>query len=266
MLIDLLHSLTALFALLPAALLVFRPEARRDAAFWGAVGLALVGASAMGLVFLGGHWMTGLAPALWVSIAATLLIFSLCAATIAQTWRLLSLLAPYLLAMGLGATIWQHTVGGPLPAAHLGGWVSLHILFGVATYALLTLAAVAGLAAFLQERALKRKAPNRLTRHLPSVADAEQLSTRLLVLAEVVLGLGVVSGSAVNWLEKGTILTFDHKSLLSLLVFIVIGVLLFAKRAYGIRGRMAARFILLAWLLLTLAYPGVKFVTEVLIG
>lgn len=46
----------------------------------------------------------------------------------------------------------------------------------------------------------------------------------------------------------------------------MIGVLLAAYRFVGIRGRAAARIVLVAWLLLTLAYPGVKFVTEVLIG
>ncbi len=34
----------------------------------------------------------------------------------------------------------------------------------------------------------------------------------------------------------------------------------------GIRGRRAARWALLAYLLLTLAYPGVKFVTDVLMA
>jgi len=33
-----------------------------------------------------------------------------------------------------------------------------------------------------------------------------------------------------------------------------------------VRGRQAARGILLAYLLLTLAYPGVKFVTDVLMS
>jgi ABC-type uncharacterized transport system permease subunit len=33
----------------------------------------------------------------------------------------------------------------------------------------------------------------------------------------------------------------------------------------GLRGRRAARLVLLAYLLLTLAYPGVKFVTDILL-
>jgi ABC-type uncharacterized transport system permease subunit len=41
---------------------------------------------------------------------------------------------------------------------------------------------------------------------------------------------------------------------------------LLARHIYGIRGKRVARLALLAYLLLTLAYPGVKFVTDVLMG
>ena len=61
-------------------------------------------------------------------------------------------------------------------------------------------------------------------------------------------------------------LAFDHKTVLSLLAFAVIGLLLFVHYRIGLRGRRAARLVLLAYLLLTLAYPGVKFVADVLIA
>lgn len=261
-----LHSITALLTLLPAALLSTRPEGRRDAAFWGAVTLAFAGPALLGLMMLGAQWVTGLSPALWVSIAGTMLVFAICAAVLPQAWRLLPLLGPYLLLLGFIATVWEQALGGPLPAAAPTGWVQLHIVVGVATYALLTVAAVAGLAAFLQERALKLKRPTRLTRQMPSVTDADALSTALLTLGEVILGIGLITGMAVEWLEYERLLSTDHKTLLSLLAFAVIGGLLLAKRFTGVRGRGAARIVLVAYLLLTLAYPGVKFVTGVLMG
>jgi ABC-type uncharacterized transport system permease subunit len=264
MFLSLSHSLTALVALLPAALLAFRPEWRRDAAFWGAVVLAFAGPAFIGVVLLGGHWMTGFAPALWVSIAATVLLFAICAAFIKDVWRLLPLLAPYLVLLGLMATVWQSTTGAPLPASTPAGWIGLHIAVGVATYALLTLAAVSALAAALQERALKRKQPTRLSRQLPSVADSERVATMLLALSEVVLGVGLLTGMAVEWSETGRLAALDHKTLLSVLAFAVIGLLLLARRLTGVRGKAAARYVLVAYLMLTLAYPGVKFVTEVL--
>lgn len=265
--VSLLHSLTALFCLVPASLLVVRAESRRDIAFWAAGGLAFSGSAVLSATLVGNGWVTGLAPALWVSIAATMAAFGAAAVLVRQAWRIFPLLMPYLFILGLIATVWLHAMGRPLAASDLpAGWVGLHILVGVATYALLTLASVAALAAFLQERALKLKKPNRLTRQLPSVADSESLSARLLMISEAVLGAGLLSGVAVEWLQYGRVIEFDHKILLSILAFLVIGALLLARRFTGVRGRMAARIVLVAYLLLTLAYPGVKFVTSVLLG
>ncbi len=134
------------------------------------------------------------------------------------------------------------------------------------TYGLCTLAAVAAAAAFLQERALKGKRPTALSRVLPSISDASRLQVRLLAVSEAVLALGIATGMSRDYLSSGRWLHFDHKTLLAVLAFLVIGALLFLHHRSGLRGQRAARLVLLAYLLLTLAYPGVKFVTDVLIG
>jgi ABC-type uncharacterized transport system permease subunit len=64
--------------------------------------------------------------------------------------------------------------------------------------------------------------------------------------------------------ETGHLLKLDHKTVLTVAAFVVIGGLLFAHFKSGLRGRKAARVVLLAYLLLTLGYPGVKLVTDVL--
>ena len=56
----------------------------------------------------------------------------------------------------------------------------------------------------------------------------------------------------------------DHKILLSFLAFLAIALLLVLQTRTGMRGQRAGRLLLAAYLLLTLAYPGVKFVSEVL--
>jgi len=260
----LVHSLVALVALLPAAASGLRAAPRRDGVFWGAALLALIGPAAYSFALLGGGWVTGLSPTLWVSVSAAAAVFLLAAGLLRDAWRLLPLLGPYLALLGGIAAIWLHTQGAPLRAGVPEGWLGLHIAVGVATYGLLTVAAIAALAAFLQERALKRKAPTRLTRQLPAVADSECILSRLLLASEMVLGLGLLTGMTVEWLEYGLLLPFDHKTLLSILAFVVIGLLLLARHFTGVRGRAAARVVLLAYLLLTLGYPGVKFVTGVI--
>src|SRR3984893_11132360 len=251
----------AFLTLLPAALVSFRRQDGPDALFYAVLALAVVGPVAWVAAQMGGPWHTGFAMALWVTIAATMALFLVLALASRHAWQLAPLLLPYLVVLAVAALVWQRGPEHPLPGAVPAGWLDAHIVFAVATYGLLTLGAVAGLAVFLQERALKAKRPTELTRLLPPVAASETLELRLLAAAEAVLALGLISGMAAEHFIGGRLLPFDHKTLLSLAAFAVIGALLLARHIYGIRGKRVARLALLAYLLLTLAYPGVKFVT-----
>ncbi len=267
MLNSLVFSLTALLALVPASILPYRrPEAHRDLLYWSLLAVAVAGPAAYSVAQFGAVWQTGLASALWISTAVSAAIFILLAAVTREAWRLSPLLLPYLCLMALLAVIW----GGVPPRSGLTGapsaWLAIHIVVSVATYALCTLAAVSSCAVVLQERALKGKQPGPMSRRLPPMADAERLELGLLIAAELVLGGGILTGMSLQYLASGYLLAFDHKTVLSLLAFATIGVLLVLHVRSGLRGQRAARLVLLAYLLLTLAYPGVKFVTDVLIG
>ncbi|CAA7617522.1 Uncharacterized 28.8 kDa protein in nifR3-like 5'region [Candidatus Terasakiella magnetica] len=259
-------NLFALMALLPAALVLRRAGAAKDSIFWGCVALAVAGPSAWAFWLMSEAWQTSLSAALWVSIAASAALFGGLAALSTQGWRLAPLLMPFLAILGILASLVRSAEAPrPLVGGAPAAWLDVHIVVSVATYALLTLAAMASLAVFLQERALKRKQPTGLTRILPSVADGDHLAGRLLMGSEAVLGLGLMTGMAAQYFETGALLTLQHKTLLSLLAFLLIGLLLVGHRVCGVRGRVAARIVLLAYLLLTLAYPGVKFVTQVML-
>ena len=261
-----LLSVSALVALAPAALLPYRRRPGRDLLFWLVLAVAVAGPLLwVWVAFLPG-WRTGLAAALWATVTATLVLFAVAAAVTRDGWRLAALLLPYLLVLGVLATIWQDRPELPLETAAPVAWVQIHIVFSVITYAVLTLAAVAGLAGFLQDRALKAKRSNKLVGLMPSIADAERLQVGLLGICAAVMGLGLLSGMTIQYFNSGVVLIFDHKTLFSLATFAVIVGLLAAHWRSGVRGRRAARMVLLAYLLLTLAYPGVKFVNDVLIG
>lgn len=261
-----LLSISALVALAPAALLPYRRRPGRDMLFWLLLAVAVAGPLLwVWVTFLPG-WRTGLAAALWATVTTTLVLFVLAAVVTRDGWRLAALLLPYLFVLGVLATIWQDQPERPLETAAPAPWIQLHIVFSVITYAVLTLAAVAGLAGFLQDRALKTKRSNMLVGRMPSIADAEMLQVRLLGICAAVMGLGLLTGMTIQYFNSGDLLIFDHKTLFSLATFAVIVGLLAAHWRSGVRGRRAARMVLLAYLLLTLAYPGVKFVTNVLIG
>jgi ABC-type uncharacterized transport system permease subunit len=228
--------------------------------------VAVAGPVAFVAVQQGAAWRTGVATALWLAIAVTMILFALLSVLHAPVRRLTPLLLGYLFVLGGLATLCLKEPDRPLSGLAPAGWLPVHILVSVVAYGLLTLAAVAGAAVVLQERALKTKRPTAFTRQLPAVAEGEALQERLLIASAVVLGIAVVTGSALSWRETGAFLRLDHKTVLSLATFVVIVALLWLHHRQGLSGRRAARYVLVAYLLLTLAYPGVKFVTDVLIG
>jgi len=260
-------SLITLASMLPAVAQAFRERAGRDGVFWGALGLAMLGPLVWVLAHSLGRWQTGLAATLWTTIAATMSLYLLVAWLFRHAWRLSGLIAAYMLVLGAGAVVWQQAPPHPLSVeGAASAWLNVHIATAVVTYALVTIAAVAAAAAFLQDRALKRKRPTSLTRQLPSIADCEQLQVTLLTWGEAVLAVGLLTGMALEYQEAGRLLPLTHKSVLTMAAFVVIGGLLIAQRWSGVRGRQAARLVLLGYLLLTLGYPGVKFVSDVLLG
>lgn len=263
-----LLSISALASLLPASFqALFRSTPSRDAIYWLFLSIAVAGPLGWVVVHTSGSWKTDLGAALWVTVAVTMMIYTIVAAVTRHGWRLVPLLAPYMLILGAIATVWDNTPGQSMTAGSAAGtWIGVHIATSVTTYALVTLAAVAALAASLKERALKRKMPTTLTNLLPSVTDSEALLVNLLKVGEGVLALGLATGLALQYRETGHVFAFTHKTLLSLTAFLVIGGLLICHYGVGMRGRLIVRVVLLAYLLLTLGYPGVKFVTDVLIG
>lgn len=264
----LLLHISALLALLPISLRVARDGASRDMTYWLLLSVAIAGPCLLLIVSSIEGWHTDLSTSLWATIAASLILFAVTSACITDAWRLSLLFMPYMALLGLFAVAWGHTGSDaqPMPLASAGTWVLLHILVSVATYGLVTIAAVAALAATLQERALKTKQPSRFARRLPSLSDCDGIVMRLLVMGEVVLALGLLSGLALQFAENDGDFVLNHKTLLTITAFAVIGGLLFAHFKSGLRGRKAAQFVLLGYLLLTLGYPGVKFVTDVLLA
>jgi ABC-type uncharacterized transport system permease subunit len=261
-----LLSISALIALIPAAILPFRGSGRRDALFWLLLGVALAGPLLWLILAFGTGWRTGLAPALWLTVATVLVFFGLIAAVSREGFRLSALVFPYLILLGLIATAALDQSGQPMAGAAPAGWVYLHIVVSLETYAVLTLAAIAGVSTFLQDRALKNKKATTLTRVLPTLSAGESLELKLLGLTAGILGIGLLTGMVVQYLDTGVLLIVNHKTFLSFATFAIVIILLWVRWRTGLRGRKAARIVLFAYLLLTLAYPGVKFVSDVLIG
>jgi len=258
-------SLVALASLLPATLQPWLPDPSRGGRFWSTLLLALLGPMNWLLWRLQGEWPTALSADLWITIVISLALYGLVSAVNRQAWRLAPLMMPYMLVLAVLACLSSSREGAAISVSAPAAWIDSHILVSVATLGLLTLAAAAALACFIQVRALKLKQPNRLSRLLPSVHDSEQLYETLLILSEVILAAGVATGMATQWGETHKLLVFDHKTLFSLMAFLVILGLIFGRRWGGVRGQWAVRFALLAYSFVLLGYFGVKFVRQVLL-
>ena len=259
-------SIGALVTLLPAAVLPLRWPEQRNGLFWIVVAVGVGGTLIFSYALTTGVWQTGFAVNLWITVATTMALFALLALVLRDCWRLGALLVPYLLLLGVVATVWSSAPTGAFISAAPDAWLIIHIVAGVLTYALVTLAAVAGLAVLLRERAVREKSSSDLVRILPSIADAERLQTVLLSGGVVVLGLGLITGMAAQFFTTGSIIVLDHKVLFSIAAFVIIVALVVVHRRSGMGGRRVARLALAAYLLLTLGFPGVKFVTDVLLA
>jgi len=263
---SLFHNLVALLSLLPVTIAVWRGKAAGNGIFRVLVAVALVGPLGLVAMRYGTTWSSGLSEALWVTVLVSILLFSLVSAVAGEAWRLAGLLFPYLILLALVATIWDQAQPAGSTAGALEGWILVHILVSVITYGLLTLAAIAGLAVLLRERSMRLKRRDALSDLLPSIADSERMQIHLLIASEAVLAIGVLTGMGIQFANSGQLLVFDHKTLLTLGGFLLIGGLLFAHFRTGLRGRRAARLFLVGYLLVTLGYPGVKFIQDVLLA
>ena len=264
-------AIAALLALLPLGAVAWRGLDGRTVVFWPVLLVALAGTAALLGVESRRGWPTGFADALWLSVAACLAVYAMLSVFSREGRRLAIFLVPFLLASGLIGTFWLTGGDGPegrrvLRPEVASIWVAIHVGASLATYALVTLAAGAGIAILVQERAIKRKAKGALSARLPSVAACESLEVYLLIAAAVVLGAGIATGMAWSYQRGGALVPLDHKTVLAMLAFAVIVTVLALHRLTGLRGRSAARWVLGASLALILAYPGVKFVSEVLLG
>ncbi|HEV8391109.1 MAG TPA: cytochrome c biogenesis protein CcsA [Dongiaceae bacterium] len=259
-------AIVAVFSLLPLSILACRGRLERNALGWLLLAAAVIGGSVPAIAELQSGWRAGLAASLHVTAAAILVVFAASVVLNAAALHLAALAGPYaMLLVLLGWLASAFEVEPPIPATP-GAWFTGHVLLSIAAYAALSLAALAACGVLLEERAFKARTDSWSTRVLPPLAEIEGLQNALLKLAAILLLLALATGAANEFLAIGRVFEFNHKILLSFLGFGVVLILLILHHRTGLRGRKAARWLLTGYLLLTLAYPGVKFVREILIG
>ncbi|MEY3219512.1 MAG: hypothetical protein RIT27_869 [Pseudomonadota bacterium] len=141
--------------------------------------------------------------------------------------------------------------------------VSFHIVTSILAYSLLSLSALQALFVAMQDYYLHQHRPLKIMCWLPPLQTMEVLLFQIMGVGFVLLTISLSSGAL--FLENIFAQHLVHKTVLSLLAWLVFGVLLFGRWRYGWRGRKVIRWILMGFLILMFAYFGSKLVLELLL-
>jgi ABC-type uncharacterized transport system permease subunit len=142
--------------------------------------------------------------------------------------------------------------------------LKLHILFSLLAYALLTLAAAQAVLLSYQDYKLRHHHPVGLISKLPPLQHMEELLFHWIALGFILLTLALSTGFI--YFEEFFGKNIAHKTVLSLLSWIVFAVLLWGRWRLGWRGRKAIRWTLWGFALLALAYFGTRLIREFILN
>lgn len=159
---------------------------------------------------------------------------------------------------------------GRMLTSSVDGVFRVHLLLAMLAYSTLTLAAASALMMIAMEKALHQTKNFSIDKPgwwqgLPPLIGLDQMLVRVVFIGFVLISLTLLSGMAVG-LERGYgLLRFDHKTVFTLLSWCAALALLLGHRWWGWRGRVAARWTLVGFVSLLMAYVGSSFVLEVLL-
>jgi ABC-type uncharacterized transport system permease subunit len=157
--------------------------------------------------------------------------------------------------------------------ADKSSWFLAHIAVSILAYSTLTIAAFHAVLMVLQEarlhpseiRVVKTSWFAAALDRLPALLTMEKLLFRMITLGFVLLTLTLLSGVVFSEQLFGTVVRWDHKTIFSLLSWLLFGTLLAGRKWQGWRGKTALKFTLFGFAILLFAYIGSRFVLEVIL-
>jgi len=170
-----------------------------------------------------------------------------------------------MLSAAVGAAVGTGLGVGRSYAEATAGWeLTAHILLSMAAAALLFAAAVTAILLVILDRRLRMRRIADLSSALPPLDALEKIMFRLVAAGFGLLTLALITGFVfvTNLFTQNLV----QKTVLSLIAWIIFGVLLIGRVRFGWRGRSAVRWTLSGFGILAVAYFGVKFVLEYMFG
>ena len=138
--------------------------------------------------------------------------------------------------------------------------IKLHVTIALIGYSVLAIAAVLALLLATQERALRTRRLGTWAGALPPLTQTESLMFKLIGAGFALLTLTLLSG--VLFVHNLHAQHQAHTAILSLVAWLIFGVLLVGRWRWGWRGRRAVNLTLAGMAILLLAFFGSKFALE----
>lgn len=141
--------------------------------------------------------------------------------------------------------------------------IKLHVTVALLAFSVLSIAAVLAILLAIQERALRHRQLGPWLRSLPPLTLTETLLFRLIAAGFLLLTLTLLTG--ILFVDNLFGQHLVHKTVLSIIAWLVFGALLFGRWRYGWRGRSAVNLTLVGMGVLLLAFFGTKAVLELIL-
>jgi ABC-type uncharacterized transport system permease subunit len=139
----------------------------------------------------------------------------------------------------------------------------IHVLISLLAYSLFSMASVQAILLAIQDHHLRHRHPGGFIRSLPPLQTMEELLFEMIGTGFILLTLALISGFM--FLQDMFAQHLVHKTILSIVAWLVFGALLWGRFRYGWRGQKALIWTLVGFVVLMLAYFGSKFVIEVVL-
>jgi ABC-type uncharacterized transport system permease subunit len=141
--------------------------------------------------------------------------------------------------------------------------IKLHVTVALVAFGVLSIAAALAILLAIQERALRHRQFGRWLRALPPLTLTETLLFRLISAGFVLLTLTLLTG--VLFVDNLFGQHLAHKTVLSIVAWLMFGVLLYGRWRHGWRGARAVNLTLIGMAALVLAFFGSKAVLELVL-
>ncbi|MCK9274818.1 MAG: cytochrome c biogenesis protein [Syntrophales bacterium] len=241
-----------------AASLAVRRIAVAKAATW-----VLMSAFALHTIFIAFRWVeTGQSPVISSSEAVSFVAWAIVGLYLAfqirtKTRVLGAFVAPIALILVIGSSA-DIVDNFRTPEMLNTSWVTIHVILSLAGGAFFALACVSAFIYLVQDKYLKKRKIDSMSRFLPPLRDLDRINHISVIWGFMLLTAGIVAG--VVWARTvwGTELQGDPKQVATLVSWLMCALLVHQRLAIGWKGKKAAFLSIGAFVFLLFAFVGVN--------